>query len=444
MLRRRSTITTIALAVTLALGAAVPQALAASASQDQEKVTLLVWDQWTEAAGEAADQVYASFMDEHPNIEIKREVATVEGQLRETAKTALASGTGPDVIYYDVGPGFVGVLADAGLLLPLDEMAAQYGWNERVYQSAKDWATLDGQFYGLPLGSQFLGLYYNQTLLTEAGLTVPETAADLLTFCADAKAKGYIPLAYGNNPGWQAFHQFAMTANNMLGPEGTANLLFNNQGRWDSPELITAMKLFFVDMQAAGCFIPDANAVTYDDAASVFYAGQALMLPTGSWLVSDIETNAPDQEFGIVPFPAIEGGQGRVLPAGVGSAYYISAKSAHPAEAGMLLDHIIAESSVQTWVEDGQVIPPVPFDASAWELSPLFRFVVDTLQSAGQAGTASPTAGGSPELGYYIDLATPEQFNTVMQDGFQAMLAGDKTAELQAVDLQAAWEAGRQ
>ena len=32
--------------------------------------------------------------------------------------TAISSGTGPDIIFYDAGPGYAGVLADAGLLLP--------------------------------------------------------------------------------------------------------------------------------------------------------------------------------------------------------------------------------------------------------------------------------------------------------------------------------------
>ena len=69
------------------------------------------------------DAVYAAFTAAHPNVTIEREVVT-DQQMRQTVNTALASGTGPDVIYYAPGPGYAGVLAKAGLILPLDDLAS--------------------------------------------------------------------------------------------------------------------------------------------------------------------------------------------------------------------------------------------------------------------------------------------------------------------------------
>ena len=43
-------------------------------------------------------------------------------------------------------------------------------------------------------------------------------------------------------------------------------------------------------------------------------------------------------------------------------------------------------------------------------------------------------------MGYNIDVLTPDNFNKVMWDGFAAVLAGSKTPEQQAADLQAAME----
>lgn len=46
-------------------------------------------------------------------------------QIRAIARTALASDTGPDtgpdVIYHEVGVGNAGVLADAGLVMSLED-----------------------------------------------------------------------------------------------------------------------------------------------------------------------------------------------------------------------------------------------------------------------------------------------------------------------------------
>ena len=46
------------------------------------------------------------------------------------------------------------------------------------------------------------------------------------------------------------------------------------------------------------------------------------------------------------------------------------------------------------------------------------------------------------QFGYNVDVLAPPEFNDMMQNGFQAILAGDKTPEQQAADLQAAWQEG--
>ena len=41
-------------------------------------------------------------------------------------------------------------------------------------------------------------------------------------------------------------------------------------------------------MRDAGCFMDDANAVTWEDGNSLFFNGEALLHSTGSWLLSDM------------------------------------------------------------------------------------------------------------------------------------------------------------
>jgi raffinose/stachyose/melibiose transport system substrate-binding protein len=409
-----------------------PAALAAPPAQD-EPVTLRVWDQFTdEGLNAAAEEIYAAFEAAHPNIQIEREVATRE-QMLATANTALASGTGPDLLYFDTGPANGGLLAESGLLAPLDDYAAEYGWDERIFQWARDRATFDGALYGLGGEIEFLGMYVNETLLAETGLQIPENAEDLPAFCAEAQAQGLIPIAFGDSPGWQAFHQFGMVTNNALGIDEMETLLYGGAADWTRPEIVEATTLFFVTMLDAGCFIPDVNAVNYDDANALFFSGQALAHTTGTWLIGDIERGAPDYEITMRPFPAIAG-KTPVLPAGLGSAWFMSAKSEHPEEAAMLLDHLFSDESVKTWLTKGRIIPPVVFDPADAELTPLQGFAVETLQGV---------ETGETELGYYIDTVAPEAFNALMQDGFQAVLAKTKTPEQQLADLQQAWDEGQ-
>ncbi len=133
-------------ALALLLSLAAGPLLGDARAQDQ--VELRVWDQFTNPAeSDNADAIYAAFTEQNPNITITREAFSTD-QMRDVVNTAVSSGTGPDLIFYDAGPGYAGVLADAGLLLPLDDYAAQYGWDERIAAPAAEATTYDGTFYG--------------------------------------------------------------------------------------------------------------------------------------------------------------------------------------------------------------------------------------------------------------------------------------------------------
>jgi raffinose/stachyose/melibiose transport system substrate-binding protein len=414
--------------------ALVGMTLGPSRGVAQEPVELLVWDQALDSPTQnaAIDAIYAEFTELNPNVTVRRETIQTE-QMRQTVRTALSSGTGPDLIYFDAGPGYMGVLADAGLITSLDPLAEEYGWNERIAEAARQGASYQGELFGLPLQVDLIGVYVNKTLMDQEGFVTPTTLAEVLTFCQDASAKGYIPFAFFNQEGWEAFHQFAMVANNMIGPEAMEALLLENQGRWDSPEMVAAIDAFFVQMRDAGCFSPDVNGVGYDDGNAVFFGGQALMHSTGNWLMSSITENMPDYELEFVPFPALDGGAGRFFDTGVGSAYMISAASPHQEEAAQFLDYLFSPEIVQRLVGEANFVVPAQFDLEAIEVTPLQRSVLETL---------SRSIAGEEQLGFNIDVLAPPAFNDMMLNGFQAMLAGDKTAEEQAADLQAAWDEG--
>jgi raffinose/stachyose/melibiose transport system substrate-binding protein len=417
-------------ALALLLSLAAGPLLGTARAQDQ--VELRVWDQFTDPIeSDNADAIYAAFSEQNPNVTITREVFSTE-QMRDVVNTAISSGTGPDLIFYDAGPGYAGVLADAGLILPLDDYAAEFGWNERIAAPAVEATTIDGSFYGMPLQTDLIGVYYNKTLLDQEGLTVPETLDELVAFCGQAAEKGYIPVNFADAEGWPAFHQFSMTANQMVGPDGIRALL-NSEGSWDTPEIVTAIEAFFVTLRDAGCFPEDPVAIGYDDGSPLFFNGEALLYPTGSWLIAEMEAQMPDYEVGFVPFPEIEGGQGRVWISGVGSAWYISSTTQHPDEAAAFIDYLFSQEAAEKWIGVSRYFVPVDVDLSSIESSPLSDLVIETLQTAGDEGV---------QFGYNVDVLAPPEFNEMMLSGFQAILVGDKTPEQQAADLEAAWEEG--
>ena len=401
------------------------------ARAQDEPIELRVWDQYTESSvSPTIDAVYAAFMEANPTITIVREAVNSE-TMQQTVGTAMASGTGPDIINYDAGPAFGGLLAEAGLLLPLEPYAEQYGWTERFAPSALEGTTIGGTLFGVPFTTDLIGMYYNQTLLDQEGLAVPTTLDEMTAFCATATERGYIPIAFGNNPGWEAFHQFSMTSNQMLGPEAMRALLLENEGSWDSPEIVTAIEAFFITMRDAGCFSEDANAIGYDDGNSLFFTGQSLLHTTGSWLVGDILEAMPDAEVGFVPFPLIQEGNEPVWVSGVGGAWLVSANSQNPDAAAAFIDFLYSPESLSALIEGNRfIIPVVDVDLTGVELDPLTTLIYESRAAEGA------------QFGYNVDVLAPAEFNDAMLSGFQAILAGDRTAEEQAAALQAAWAEG--
>src|SRR5215207_9011233 len=111
-----STLSAGALLVACAVPAPAGQPAAGESTPEAAKSEVLLWDQFSDANDAAAmDQMVAEFNEQNPDILIVREAQASE-TMRDILRTSLDAGSGPDVMYYDTGPGFAGVLARAGLL----------------------------------------------------------------------------------------------------------------------------------------------------------------------------------------------------------------------------------------------------------------------------------------------------------------------------------------
>jgi len=404
-----------------------PVAAATETPATAEKVVLRVWDTFTEEGQSAGmDKMIEQFQAAHPNIEVQRDAQTIDN-LRPVVQTALGADNGPDIIYYDSGPGYAGVLADAGLLLPLDDAYAANGWTDRIYGWTKDRVTFDGNTYGIGNELEFIGVYYNKNIFTELGVSEPTTYEEFLQICDKAKAAGYTPIAFADGPKWPAYHQFSIMANNIAGQEKLDSILFGD-GSWNDPDIVKAIKTFFVDMNQAGYFLKDPTAITYEDGNAVFYNGQAAMDITGTWLLSEMSNNATDFEVGFFFFPSIDG-KPVMPPGGMGSGYFVNAKTQYPEEAIEFLDFMFSEEGGKIWLEDLSIIPSIAVPTADLNLTPLMKFAVNAV-------TTVP-------LGYNIDVLAGDNFNTAQGAGYQAVLLGLKTPEQLAEELQAAWLADK-
>jgi raffinose/stachyose/melibiose transport system substrate-binding protein len=400
---------------------------AAAAWAAPEKVTLRVWDSFTEQAqSQGMDKLVASFTARSANVDIQREAQSID-TMRPILQTALASGTGPDVMYYDCGPGFAGVLARAGLLLALDDAYKSYGWDTRIFPWTRERAAFDGKSYGIASELECVWVYYNKAIFKKLGASEPKSYTELLAICEKAKKAGYTAISFADKDKWPAYHQFSVFANNVAGKKKLWDTV-SGKVSWNDPDYVKAVKLFFVDMYKAGYFIKDCTAVSYDDGNALFYSGKAAMHITGTWLISGMTTNVKDFEVGAFFFPSIDGKQA-YPPAGVGSGYFVSAKTAHAKEATDFLDLLFSKESAKVWMQDMQLTPPVAVDTSSLTLAPLLKVAAAAIQKM--------------DMGFNVDVLTPAGFNTVMADGFQAVMLGLKTPPQQLSEMEKAFKEGK-
>jgi raffinose/stachyose/melibiose transport system substrate-binding protein len=220
---------------------------------------------------------------------------------------------------------------------------------------------------------------------------------------------------------------FSIGVSNVLGRQGLDNILYGN-GRWDVPEVVQAIYLFFRDFVERGYYPQNVNAVTYDEASALFYSGEAAMLPTGTWLVPEIVQSVQDFEVGFFPFPSIEG-SGISPPAGVGAGLFVAKEASTLQGAIDFIDYLLEDSTARLAIEKLNVIPAQPVNPKGLDVPELFKEVLEDL-------SASPEA---QSFGYNIDVLAPQNFNEVMSTGFQKVLDGTRSPAEQSAALQDAW-----
>jgi ABC-type glycerol-3-phosphate transport system substrate-binding protein len=368
------------------------------------------------------------FEEQHPNIELQRETLQPDA-VRRQIQSRLRSKEPPDVFAYDTGPGFGGVLAEAGLLRPLENAYTKHGWD--IYDWAKQQATYDGTVYGVPDQVEEIIVFYNKDLVPE----VPHTVEELRLISDELKGRGKIPLAFGNRAKYPASHMFSIAASNVLGREGLDSIL-NGDGRWDTPQVVEAIGLMFRDFVESGYYPKNPNALTLDGANALFYSGEAAMNPTGTWLVSEIVQAVQEFEVGFFPFPSIEG-SGISPPAGVGTGWFVAKDAKNPQGAISFIDYLLQDDTARLTIEKLNTIPAHPVDTEGLEVPELFKQVLDDLSDFPQAEA----------FGYNIDVLAPQNFNEVMYTGFREVINGRRSPAEQAGALQQAWaeakEAGK-
>jgi len=229
------------------------------------------------------------FREVRPEIEIA--VNVIDGkQWQETLKQIMASSDRPDVAYMNQGPPFIPPLAEAGLIVPMDDILARNGLDTGgLSESTLDFHRQpDGHFYGVPTSVTFgPSLFVNNALFEQAGVEIPASGyfsslEELLGACAKFRAAGIAPISIGNKDQWPGNHTWAVAIQRSMTPDRFQSILANwhpgdsDTVKYTDPDAQEAFD-FIKALQDGGCFIDGANGLSYDEARGQFVKGQAAM-----------------------------------------------------------------------------------------------------------------------------------------------------------------------
>ncbi len=421
--------------------------LQVAAAQDAP-ITLTYWETFGPQDGGVQAQVIADYQAAHPNVTINQVFVPFE-EMSVKLPAALASGTGPDIIYADVAPQFLGSYVQSGKILPLDEAYDEYKWNGRVFDWAKRRATYGDHVYALGHEVEVLTLMYNKKIFDQLGLKLPDTLEDLEATMQTIKDKdpdiAPMMLATGPNP-WNGFHMMHALAYATMDVSQVANTTPQGTGTYDDPAWLNVFQTYR-DWVTKGYFPEEANSIDWDGHWALFCAGKVAMMAQGTWLFKSLtdceKENADVFSFGVAPFPSAKGRPYQSY-VGIGSAWYLTSgmadDKARKEAAYQFLDAMITPETAVKWVEQAQLFPAVPFDQSAVTLTEQQKEALAIIAKAGDTG------GGPVPVGFNNSA---DELN-VWKNVVQGLVAGSVTPQQAADDLnielvksQKEWAAGQ-
>lgn len=398
---------------------------ASGETADGNYTDIILWDGMTDGDGNALMQELADgFAAEH-GIQVERVVMKME-DLRTTIKAAINSGEGPDVFSYEIGAGYLGVLAKSGLAYDLTDYAAENGWNDLFMDNALSSCTFDGKLYGVGNELEALGVFYNKATFEKYGLEEPETYEEFEELCKTLKEKGELPIMIDDLDQWPGYHLESMWTNAFAGCD-TMNDIIALKGGFDQEAAAEGMDRLY-EIITNGWTIDSPNAMAHDDARKMFMSGKAAMMPTGTWEVSSfgaVEDGLGD-DCGFFFLPSPEGTETSGV-FGLGGSFVVNAKSDKTFTAIKFIEYMFNEENVQKWYEASFMPATTNADIENYDISSLFMDWADS-------------ALNSPKQGNNLDVLMPTKVNEATANYVQELLAGKKTGMECMKEKQAALE----
>ncbi|WP_165552913.1 ABC transporter substrate-binding protein [Kribbella speibonae] len=338
-------------------------------------------------------------------------------------QTALAAGSGPDVIVTPGPSTGTTEYTKAGYLVDLDSYATKYNWGQTFASWALDASRIDGKLRTLPTQYETMAFYFNPATVEKLGVAVPRTQSEFEAYCSESKGKGLIPVAAGNAD-WKGANEWHMVIalNHGAGPAAVYEAL-QGKLKWTDPVFVDAVTRYagYFKQGWFGGGVNDYFTNKFSTQYEQLASGKAAGLISGSWefayLPSYFGAKAGNNaKWDWTSIPSL----GHNVPTNVwdlaiGQSAGINAKSGNVNNAAAYLNFLTTSktSILQALVEKNAAPPPIKIAPADFGDNADPRTV--------RLYTALSTA---KTIGYTTWTFFPQQTETYLIDYFEKVITG--------------------
>lgn len=246
--------------------------------------------------------IYTGYSDDDTKLpvdyaveELKKEMPWVTLEIETNAqddgqklKTYAATGDMPDIFQCDVN--LINTFVKSGNIALLNDYVSETGYDTLIQDNCRDLLyNENGDVYAFPYaGNELVLMYYNSDLFEANNIKVPATFDELLDAVKAFNELGITPISLFAQEGWITSAMYDVIATKYI-PAGIKGLDTGKTDITDEGYLKAAYKL--KELVDANAFAKGVTGLNYDQAASLFYQGEAAMFLNGEWFITDADAN---------------------------------------------------------------------------------------------------------------------------------------------------------
>ena len=337
-------------------------------ADSKEKTVTLFHHTGEEAGREVLADLISAFEKSNKGIKIEEQGIDFS-QYDIMLKTKLAGGDAPDLIMGR--PKMYADLIRAGHIEPLTDAEFLKNVEPETLESMK----VDGDIYAVPTNQGGMGIFYNKKVFEDNDIEIPKSHEELMDVAKKLEDEGITPFAHGFQESWMAqcdlqsdLYGYTLQQN----PTMFKDIMAGKKKFADYPDFKKCVQRTVdrLSFEGGDDFGTDASK-----ARNMLINGEAAMLISGNWEISEFAEAGVDDQIGFFATPNTDDDQ-PVLGLAPDGCYMITAQSENVEEAKKFIEFLTTPEGAAIVNEKGYDIPCAT-NVDKTKLSPIVQDFID-------------------------------------------------------------------